>query len=504
MGFSPPYFLAFDLGTTGCKSILVDSEGFLIRKAAKEYPSITLKGGYLEQDPSNWWQAVKATSNRIGKRVSPEDLGGIGFCGTMAAALPVDKKGVPLRNAILYADMRGMEQTEKISTEFDKREIYAITGNPISPVYSLSKWMWIKEHEPRTFERTFKFIHPKDFLTSKLTGEITTDFVDASSTMAFDVTKRKWADGILSYCGISEEKLPEPQLATNIAGEIKSEPARELGLAKGLPVIVGCGDTAALLAGSRAIEPECGTIYLGAAAEIDLTTAKPMFSSKTMIPVRCHAIPDRWFNSASAMTSGTALKWFVQRFCTPESYAEMDRKAARVKTGSEGLIFLPYLSGERVPIWDPQARGAFVGITTTSNKAQFYRAVLEGVAFSLRSIMDAYEDMKAQFKEMTISGGGATSLLWKQIVVDALGLNCHALAQPEEASALGVALYVSAALGDKKGIADRERTFIRTKESLVPDRKNTQIYRTLHKIHKASYTSLAETMHTLAGLTASP
>ncbi|MGQ9565491.1 MAG: xylulokinase [Candidatus Bathyarchaeales archaeon] len=496
MRFSPPYVLAFDLGTTGCKGALVDSEGFLVDKITTQYSSITLKSGYLEQNPLTWWESVKNISSRILKKIELRDLAGLGFCGTMAAALPVDRNGGPLRNAMLYADMRGIDQANKLAREFDSKDIYALTGNPISPVYSLSKWMWIKENEPRIFNKAFKFIQPKDFFVLKLTGETTTDFVDASATMAFNVTKREWADEILSFCGIPLDKLPEPQPSINIAGELSSKSAQELGLRKGLPVIVGCGDTAALLAGSKATDPGCGTVYLGAAAEIDLTTKYPMFNAEAMIPVRCHAIPERWFNSASAMTSGTALKWFVQQFCK-ESYREMDKKASRIPAGSGGLIFLPYLSGERMPIWDPHARGGFIGITTASSKVHFYRAVLEGVAFSLRSIMDAYRDMEVQFEEMSISGGGAESILWKQIVVDVLGLKCYELAQPEEASALGVALYVNTALGDKKITQNIRDRFVKTKGLLVPDKNNTNIYDKFYQIYKKCYPALVNIMHSL-------
>jgi xylulokinase len=494
---SPPYILAFDLGTTGCKGVLVDSEGYLVDKMTAKYSLITLKSGYLEQSPLIWWESIKNIAAKILRKIDVNDLAGLGVCGMMAATLPVDKSGTPLRNAILYSDMRSTNQVEKLSKEFDLKDIYTLTGNPISPVYPLSKWMWIKENELTIFNKTFKFIQPKDFVVLKLTDEITTDFVDASATMAFDVTKREWIDEILSFCGIPLEKLPIPQPSIDIAGELTGKSARELGLKKGLPVIVGCGDTAALLAGSEAIDSKCGTVYLGAAAEIDLTTEQPMFNAETMIPIRCHAIPDRWFNSASAMTSGTALKWFVEQFCK-ESYREVDEKAKKIPVGSGGLIFLPYLSGERMPIWDPLARGAFIGITISSNKAHFYRAVLEGVAFSLKSIMDAYRGMGAQFKKMSISGGGAKSSLWKQIVVDVLGLKCYELAHPEEASALGVALYVKMALGNKKITRDIRDKFVKTKGLLIPNKKKTYRYNKLYQIYRKCYPALVDVMHSLA------
>jgi xylulokinase len=502
MRFSPPYVLAFDLGTTGCKGILVDHEGFLVGKTSQTYPSITLKSGYLEQNPLSWWASIKKFSSKLLRKIDPDNLAGIGFCGTMAAALPVDKAGKPLRNAILYADMRAIDQCKTLLNEFDKKYLYNLTGNPASPVYSLTKWMWIKENEPKIFEKTFKFIQPKDFLVLKLTDEIVTDYVDASATMAFNVTKRKWIEELLDFAGVPADKLPDPRSSVSIAGELTTRSAHELGLKKSLPIIVGSGDTAALLAGAGAVENGNATVYLGAAAEINLTTNKPLFDPKAMIPLRCHAIPDMWFNSASAMTSGTALRWFLEQFCEKgESYKEMDEKALKVPSGSEGLIFLPYLSGERVPIWDPKVRGAFIGISIASTKAHFYRAVLEGIAFSLRSIMDAYKDLRINFKKISISGGGAKSKLWKRIVVDCLGVKCHDLTQPEEVSALGIAIYINAALEGEKRLSKIADKFVKARGEILPNKKIRVVYNNYYKLYRRCYPALAEVMHALVDST---
>jgi len=498
MRFSPPYVLAFDVGTTGCKGVLVDSEGLIIRKLTKSYPSVVQKTGRLEQDPLLWWKAVTEIASTILKKINPTDVSGLGFCGTMAAALPVDKNGRPLRNAMLYSDVRGTDQVTRLASEFNAKDVYCLTGNPLSPVYSLSKWMWIRENENKIFEKTWKFIQPKDFLVHKLTGEIVTDYVDASATMAFDVTRREWAEELLEFARIPLDKLPETRSSISIAGEVTSKAAEELRLKKGTPVIVGCGDTAALLAGARAVIKGTTTVYLGAAAEIDVTTDRPMFNPRALIPVRCHAVPNMWFNSASAMTSGTALRWFVKQFCTEgESYKEMDRKAAKLCPGSDGLIFLPYLSGERMPIWDSKAKGAFIGISMASSKAHFYRSVLEGVAFSLRSIRDAYLETKIKFEQASISGGGAESSLWKQIVIDVLGFRCDDLAQPEEASALGVAMYINAALNGKRHLSEMADKFAPIKKTVLPNREKTAEYDRLYKIYSRCYPALKEIMHQL-------
>jgi len=496
--FSPPYVLAFDVGTTGCKTVLVDSEGRLAHEMTRDYPSITSASGVFEQDPAEWLRSIRATTRMVTKRVKKEDLAGAGFCGTMAGALPLDKAGRPLRNAIMYADTRGADQTDKIAKRFSARDVYATTGNPLSPVYSLTKWMWIKENEPQKFAKTFKLVQSKDFLVCQFTGEIVTDYVDASATMAFNVTKKTWDWELLEAGGIPADKLPEPKCSLDVAGEVSGEAAETYGLRKGLPVIVGCGDTAALLGGTGAVQNGSATVYLGAAAEIDLATDRPLFSSNAFIPVRCHAVPDMWFNSASAVTSGTALRWFKNQFCSrTETYQRMDAEASKVPVGSGGLTFLPHLSGERMPMWDPKARGAFIGISTASSKAHFYRAVLEGVAFSLRSISDAYGDMGVAFKNASISGGGAESRLWRQIVVDVLGIPCVTLARPEVTSAIGVALYINGALNGRKRMSEMMQKAVEIRERVLPDKENVRKYERFYRIYRRCYPALAEIMHSL-------
>jgi xylulokinase len=499
VNYFPPLVLAFDFGTTGCKGVLVDSEGTVINRVAESYPSISLRGGQLEQNPVDWWEAAKRITSKI-KKTDAESLDGIGFCGTMAAALPVSRAGQPLRNAMLYADMRATKQADSLASRFCTKDVYSLTGNPLSPAYSLAKWMWIREEEPRIFEKTYRFIQPKDYLVFRATEEILTDYVDASATMAFDVKKCKWAEELLDAAKIPVEKMPEPHVSTSIVGELTGQAAVELGLKRGIPVIAGCGDTAALLAGASIIRNGDGTIYLGAAAEIDLNTDKPFLNKKTMVPVRCHAIPDMWFTSASAMTSGTALRWFVKQLCSKtESYEEMDKKASKIPPGSDNLIFLPYLSGERMPIWDPKARGVFIGISMATTKTHFYRSMLEGVAYSLRSIMETLKDAGAAFKKMSISGGGASSRLWKQIVIDVLGFECSELKQPGEVSALGLAACIDAAIEGDRKLVETQKRFVKAHNTMRIDHENKVTYDKFYHIYKECYPALAKIMHSLAG-----
>ena len=498
---SAPYMLAFDIGTNGCKGILINFDGFLVNKMVIDFQSITFEQGYIEQDPMIWWRAIKDITLTLLKRIEPDDVAGIGICGTMGTTLPVDKDGRPLRYAMLYIDPRAVDQTKKLLEHFDRKDLYNITGNPVSPVYSLPKWMWIMEHEEKIFRKTSRFLQPKDFLIHKLTSEMGTDFVDASATMAFDVKKRVWANEILEYAGIPLEKMPNPRPSSSISGELTIEASSELGLKSGTPVIVGCGDTGAILVGSRAIEDRSATIYLGSAAEINVTTDKPIFDPEARIPLRCHAIPGKWFNSASAMTSGTALKWFMNHFAAEgESYAEMDRKAINVPTGSRGTIFLPYLSGERVPIWDTEASGAFIGLSTSNDKISLYKAILEGVAYSLRAIKETYYDIGIDIKKIRIAGGGAKSRLWKQIIADVLALICIDIEQPQEISAVGVAKLIAISLGSEKSFKNALGTAARIKGFIQPNRSNSALYDEYYRAYLKCYPALISIMHDLVDL----
>jgi len=506
-----PCVLSIDVGTTGCKTVLADINGCIIAKAFKEYVTYTPKPGYSEQYPRDWWRAVVETVKSVilrGKVNAREDIVGLGFSGTLGGILPIDKHGNLLMERVIhYSDMRAIEQCEFLRKKLGEEFLYNTTGNPLLPIPSLVKWLWIKDNKPEVFEKTYKFLHPKDYMVFKTTGEITTDYVDASSTMAFDLVKRCWSEEILETVEIPVDKLPMPRYSMEIAGELKGDIAKELGLKAGLPVIVGSGDTGALLVGAGVIKDRYAVCYLGSAAEIDLASNKPFFDPKMRVPIRCHSIPNMWFGSATSLTAGIALKWFRNEFCEFEmmfekkfgvdAYKLLDEQAENVPIGSRGLIFLPYLLGERSPISDPKARGAFIGISLSNKREDFFRAMLEGSAFTLRHNLETYREMGVEPIDLRICGGGAKSSLWRKIIVNVLGMECKLLENPGETTAIGIAACILTGVRIYDSIEKTIKRFVRVKGIEKPASKEKKKYDKLFKIYLKCYPALREIMHTL-------
>jgi xylulokinase len=499
--------LTFDMGTTGCKAAVVDDEGRIRAISFRGYPVISKEPGCAEQDPNEWWKAARETSREALERgrIRSEEVAGVGFCGTMGGALSIDVEGRLCRNLmILYSDNRAVEQARRLKRRIGSSNLYRISGNPVSPIPSLAKWLWIKENDPEVFEKTKKFLCPKDYLVFKSTETIQTDYVDASATMAFDLRRHAWSHEILEEVGVPLDKLPEPRPATEVAGELTSKAAADLNLRSGTPVIVGSGDTGALLIGVGAVRDKMAAVYLGAAAEIDITTDSPLFDEDCRVPVRCHAIPNMWFNSGTALTSGVALKWFVDQFSTCAkagselSYSALDEMAERVPRGSRGLIFLPYLLGERTPIWDPRARGAFIGLSLASKWIDFYRSILEGTAFSLRHISEVLTEMGVTPVEARLCGGGAKSELWRNIVRDVLGMRCSVTSNQSEVSALGVAACIGVATRLFRSVEEGVSKMVKIESSSDPDPAAHSEYEKLFKLYRRCYPSLKYVMHGLA------
>ncbi|MHA1582980.1 MAG: xylulokinase [Candidatus Baldrarchaeia archaeon] len=505
------YVLSIDIGTTGCKTVLADVNGNIVAKTFKEYITYTPKPGYSEQDPNDWWKAVVETVKSVisQSKVDPKEaIIGLGFSGTLGGVLPIDKNGNLLMERVIhYSDMRAIVQCEFLRKVLGEKFLYNTTGNPLLPIPSLVKWLWIKDNKPEVFEKTYKFLHPKDYMVFKTTGEIFTDYVVASSTMAFDLVKRCWSEEILETVKIPVDKLPMPQYSMEIAGELKSDIAKELGLRAGLPVIVGSGDTGALLVGAGAIKDRYAVCYLGSAAEIDLASNKPFFDPKMRVPIRCHAIPNMWFGSATSLTAGIALKWFRNEFCELEmmfekkfgvdAYKLLDKQAENVPIGSRGLIFLPYLLGERSPISDPKARGAFIGISLSNKREDFFRAMLEGISFTLRHNLETYREINMAPIDLRMCGGGAKSNLWRKIIVNVLGMECKLLENPGETTAIGIATCILTGVKIYDNIEKAVKNFVKIKGVEKPVFEEYEKYDKLFKIYLKCYPALREIMHAL-------
>lgn len=447
------YVLAHDLGTTGDKAVLFDVEaGRIVGNAFASYDTYYPAATWAEQDPRDWWRAFCMATREVLTRnaVPPQDIAVLAFAGQMMGCLPVAENGAPLRKAIIWADQRATSEARGLVERLGLEKVYRITGHRVGPAYSAPKFMWLKTHEPRIYEKVHKFLQAKDFIVHKLTGRWVTDYSDACGTGLLDIRSRDWSEEILAAVGIPRELLPDPVPSIAVVGEVGKEAAEEAGLAPGTPVVIGGGDGVCATAGAGVIQPGIGHVYLGSSAWVAGASKEPVFDPKMRTFTWPHLDPNLYSPNGTMHNAGASLDWAGECFGSLEKRVAdwlevtlhdlMEWEAERIPAGSEGLIFLPYLMGERSPHWNPNARGVFFGITRKHRKAHFVRAVYEGVSLNLRTIFLALKELGVKFTEVRLIGGGAKSRLWTQILADTLGTTIRVVQAPLEATALGAAM----------------------------------------------------------------
>lgn len=506
------YILAYDLGTTGAKAVLVHCERGLRATFFVPYSTFYPASTWAEQDPEDWWGAIITGTQGLFQHagVSASDLACVVFSGQMMGCLPVDPSGAPLHRAIIWADQRATTELHDVLQRLDLPEIYQITGHRIGPAYSAPKIMWIRKHAPHIFYRTHKFLQAKDFVVYRLTGKYVTDYSDACGTGLLDLRAKIWSDKMLEITGIPEEMLPKILPSTAVAGEITKEASVQTGLPAGLPVVVGGGDGVCATAGAGVVAPGMGHVYLGSSAWIAGASETPVFDPKMRTFTWPHLAPQFYSPNGTMHNAGSALEWAkttLARFETKVAewldigvYELIEKEAERIPPGTEGLIFLPYLMGERSPWWDPHARGVYLGITKKHTAAHLLRAVYEGIALNLRSIFLALQEQKVVFAETRVIGGGAMSRLWTQILADALGTPLHVTAAPLEATALGAAMAGAVGVELVHDFPVAARRFVAAKETIEPG-PGSGVYAHLHDVFVEAYQALRKVFERLPGVT---
>ena len=505
------YILAHDLGTTGDKATLVDIDGYMKATAFQGYATHYPNNGWAEQDAWDYWKAFCKANKRLFEisDVTPDEVAAVSFSGQMMAALPVDSEGNPLRRSIIWADLRSESQAERVLKKISPDRAYKITGHRLSASYSASKILWIKENEPGIYKRTYKFIHAKDFIVLRLTGKFVTDYSDASGMNLLDINKMEWSEEMLKATGIDREKLPDITESVTVVGVVKKEVSRESGLLSGTPVVIGGGDGACATAGAGVVEKGQSYIYLGTSTWMGIIDTKPILDPKKRTFTFCHFKKNLYFAAGTMQTGGGSYGWFKNVFCDYESekakisnqdvYEILNSKASKIKPGAEGLIFLPYLMGERSPLWDPKARGAFIGLTLRHSKEHMIRAVLEGVAFNMKIIVEAFKEQGAETDLIRMIGGGAKSRLWRSIFSDIIGINVAKLNLIEEATSCGAAIAGGVGVGIFNSIEDAAK-IVKITDIVKPDSKNRELYEKYYELFKESYNRLKDIFYGIAGL----
>jgi xylulokinase len=497
----PSLILAHDLGTTGNKATLYDAEGRLVATAFHGYGTQHLGGNRVEQDPHDWWNAVVASTRRLLAEVSAGDIACVSFSGQMMGCVAVDARGEVLRPAIIWADQRATEQAQLLAERIGPERLYAITGHRLGPSYSIEKVLWVRDNEPDLFAQTHGFLQAKDYLVMRLTGARATDYSDASGSNAFDLRARTWSEDILDAVGLDCALLPEPHASTDVVGEVLPGPAEECGLRAGTPVVVGGGDGSCAAVGAGSVREGSAYNYIGSSSWIALATRDPFLHPERRTVTFCHLVPDLYMPAGTTQAAGACYQWFRNTLCQEEvraardqgidAYEFLNAVAGTVPPGAEGLVFLPYLMGERSPHWNPSARGCFIGLTPSHTKAHLGRAVLEGVALNLRLVLDLFRGEGASVDTMRVIGGGAKGDLWRQIMADAYGLPVLLPAHPEEATSRGAAITAGVGVGLFPDFSVAERIAEVTARQ-EPRAEAREIYERLLPVFRGAYEGLVE------------
>ena len=488
------YILAHDLGTTGNKANLFDEQGRPVASAFVGYETAYPRPAWAEQDAADWWRAVRDSTRELlaSSDAAPGDIAVVSFSGQMMAALPVDQSGTPLRSAIIWADQRATAEAEFLADCCGFEEVYRRTGHRPGASYTAAKVLWIQRHQPELYARTHQFLQAKDYAAYKLSGVFATDYSDASGTNLFDLERRDWALDMIGAVGLDPRKLPPVHPSNTVIGKVTPEAAAETGLLAGTPVVIGGGDGACATVGAGSVYPGDAYNYIGSSSWIAVTAEQPLYDPQMRTFTFAHLDPQLYFPTGTMQCAGGSYDW-LERLLRGEGetrlYDEMSAAAAGVEPGAGGLLFLPYLIGERSPHWNPLARGAFVGLTMSHGRAEMARAVLEGVAFNLKMILDAFLEQGAAITAMRLIGGGARSALWRQILADIYGLPILRPALLAEATSLGAAIAGGVGVGLFPDFRVAHE-FVQVEEAERPNAAAQARYAELYPLFQETYRAL--------------
>ncbi len=444
-----PLLLGIDVSTTGAKALLLDGHGQVVASATTPLTLSTPRPLWSEQDPRAWWAGVaQSTRQALQQAGLPgQAVRAVGLTGQMHGLVLLDAAGNVLRPAILWNDQRTAAECDEIRRRFGRERLIQITGNDALTGFTAPKVLWVQRHEPEVFARARHLLLPKDYVRWRLTGGYATDKADGAGTILFDLRARDWSPEVLSALEIPPEWLPPTFEGPEVTGRVTVEAAAATGLAEGTPVVAGGGDQAAQAVGVGAIRPGIIALTLGTSGVVFATTADPLIEPEGRLHAFCHALPGRWHLMGVMLSAAGSLQWYRDTLAPEASFDSLAEEAGQVPPGSDGLLFLPYLTGERTPHPDPLARAAWVGLTVRHARPHLTRAVLEGVAFGLNDSFGLIRRAGlGAIDQVRVSGGGARSALWRQILADVLGAEL-ATVNTTEGAAFGAALLAGAAAG---------------------------------------------------------
>lgn len=490
------YLIGIDIGTSGTKSVLFDTEGKVVASATEEYPMYQPKNGWAEQNPNDWWRAVYKTLCEITQNVDGE-ICGIGLSGQMHGLVMLDENNEVIRNAIIWCDGRTAEECKEIEELVGHDRLIEITANPAMASFTAAKIMWVKKHEPENFKRCRHILLPKDYIRFMLTGVFATDVSDASGMQLLDVGKRCWSDEVLKKLEIDEDFLAKVYESPEVTGYVTENAAKACGLTNGIPVAAGAGDNAAAAIGTGVCENGRAFTTIGTSGVVFAHTDKMIFDKQGRIHTFCCAVPGAWHVMGVTQAAGLSLSWFRNNFAKELSYSEIDKLCESIPIGAEKLIYLPYLMGERTPILDIDARGVFFGLSAMHTKAHMARAIMEGVSYSLKNCLDVLNEVGVGAADMALCGGGSKGNFWRGMIADVFDIPVKIM-QSDEGPALGAAILAGCAAGVFKNVKEGCTKLVKVKEEQPPVKENHMEYEKFYSVYNGLYPALKDSFSRLA------
>ena len=488
------YLLGIDIGTSGTKGVLIDREGKIYARAGREHSIDIPQPGWAEQDPKMWWEATIQVIREVLKEseVDPQQIRGIGLSGQMHGTVFLDKNLQLFRPVIIWADQRSSSQCKSIYQKISKERFAELTGNPIATGFMCSTLLWVKENQPEAFNKIYKVVLPKDYIRYRLTGNLGIEVTDASGSLLLDIRRRCWSEELLDILGLPLKILPgEVHESQEVAGYLIGEVARNTGLLEGIPVVYGGGDQSMQAIGNGVIKPGILSSTIGTGGQLFITLDKLTYDPKLRIHTFCHAIPGTYHFLGAILSAGLSLKWLKENILyTSDSYRIFDKEADNIKVGSEGVIFLPYLLGERSPYMNPEAKGVFFGLNLKHHRAHLIRSVMEGVVFAFKDCLEVFEELGIKIEQVIASGGGAKSKVWRQIQADVFNKEVFSTQSVEQA-AMGAAILAGVGVGLYKDVEEGCKKVVEYKgEKIQPISENVHIYNQRFKIYQSLYQDL--------------
>ena len=498
--------LGIDLGTSGCKMTVFDFEGDVIATCTRTYRTYYPQTGYVEQDANEWWKVICEGIRLMLKEYAfaPEQIAAIGVDGTSWACLPVDRTGQPLRYAMLWLDRRAEEQVRWMKETAGEERLIALSGNPVDAAYIAPKMLWVKQNEPEIYKKAYKFLQSNGFIVYKLTGVFSQDYSQGYGFHFFNISKGCWDEDVAEILGISLDHMSPLYHCHQVVGTVTRKAADESGLTPGTPVVAGGLDAACCTLGAGVIHPGQTQEQGGQAGGMSIVVDRPLIHPKLILGY--HVVPGRWLLQGGTVGGGGALRWFSEQLGVFEQqkaretgrspYEIMDQEAEEISPGSDGLIFLPYMAGERSPLWDSKARGVVFGLSYDKTRAHMIRAVMEGVGFSLLHNLRTAEESGAYVGDLNSVGGSANSSVWTQIKADITNKRIK-VPFSDHATTLGAAILAGVGVGIYKSFDEAVQTTVRIRRVYSPNHDNHRVYMGYYQLYLELYENLRNTFQKL-------